>query len=208
MDTEYIDLVSLDGNRSIVFNGLFAVYISANDVLVKGIFSARKIDTAANKSLMRIENCHTLAGGSFNGAAGTFIDCTAGNSSFGFFNGASGTFINCTSTDINGGGSSFAGSSGASGVFINCTAGGGSFGYYGASGTFTNCIAGINSFGYFVGASGTFTNCTAGSNSFGNSSLTGKLYYCRLTSGTFRTVSGAGITRYCIDGDNTANNQG
>jgi hypothetical protein len=38
--------------------------------------------------------------------------------------------------------------------------------------------------------------------------LSGKLYYCRLTTGAFETVSGAGITRLCIDGDNVENNQG
>jgi hypothetical protein len=54
-----------------------------------------------------------------------------------------------------------------------------------------------------------FTNCIGGASSFGGDSatLTGKLYYCRLTSGTFQTVSGAGITRYCIDGNDATNNQ-
>ena len=56
-------------------------------------------------------------------------------------------------------------------------------------------------------ASGTFVNCTAGSNSFGD--LTGYASYCRITSGTnFPTVTGGGITRFCINGNNTADNQG
>jgi hypothetical protein len=37
--------------------------------------------------------------------------------------------------------------------------------------------------------------------------LSGKLYYCRLTVGTFETVSGGGRTVYCIDGTDTPNNQ-
>jgi hypothetical protein len=54
-----------------------------------------------------------------------------------------------------------------------------------------------------------FTNCIGGASSFDGASatLTGKLYYCRLTSGTFKTVSGSGITRYCIDGNGDTNNQ-
>lgn len=55
-------------------------------------------------------------------------------------------------------------------------------------------------------ASGTFERCIAGLNSFG-STLTGVLYYCRLTSGTFTTVSGGGRTYYCVDGNGNVNNQ-
>ena len=37
MNSQYIDLVSLDGNRSIVFNGSFTIEITANDVFVRGV---------------------------------------------------------------------------------------------------------------------------------------------------------------------------
>jgi len=37
--------------------------------------------------------------------------------------------------------------------------------------------------------------------------LSGKLYYCRLTYGTFKTVSLGGRTVLCIDGNNNQNNQ-
>ena len=37
MSTQYIDLVSLDGNKSIVFNGTATLRVSANDVFVKGV---------------------------------------------------------------------------------------------------------------------------------------------------------------------------
>jgi hypothetical protein len=133
-------------------------------------------------------------------------NCVGGNESFGTFGIASGTFTNCV-----GGAFAFGGDGTSSGVFTNCAGGDYAFGGSGtASGTFTNCVGGIESFGGSGGtASGTFTNCTGGSDSFGGEgTLTGKLYYCRLTSGAFETVSGGGITRYCIDGDNVANNQG
>jgi hypothetical protein len=104
-----------------------------------------------------------------------------------------------------------------SGIFINCTAGDFSFGGKDseaevgsdASGTFINCTAGEDSFGKDGTASGTFTNCIAGGRSFGGRGvLTGKLYYCRLTAGEFNTVTEPGITRLCLDGTNTENNQG
>jgi hypothetical protein len=38
--------------------------------------------------------------------------------------------------------------------------------------------------------------------------LSGKLFYCRLTLGTFATVSGSGRTYYCVDGNGDPNNQG
>ena len=99
----------------------------------------------------------------------------------------------------------------ASGTFTNCQGGGSSFGHGGtASGTFNNCQGGDYSFGGNGGtASGTFTNCTGGDSSFGGNGGTasGKLYYCRLTSGTFKTVSSGGRTVLCIDGNNNQNNQ-
>jgi hypothetical protein len=170
--------------------------------------------------------------GSFGVASGNFKNCIGGLSSFGriasgkfidcYVRGgdgfgsdvASGTFINCH-TDANG-----FGVSEASGTFINCTTVDFSFGYGdGAvvSGNFTNCVSGASGFGGNLGVnptieiSGNFTNCVSGAQSFGgtstNATLTGKLYYCRLTSGTFPTVSTGGRTIYCIDGNNNTNNQ-
>lgn len=175
----------------------------------------------------------TSAGYSFgyNGTAnGTFTNCTStGSLSFGgsYSSGtASGTFLNCKSVDVSFG-------LVASGTFTNCTAGNDSFGYYGtASGTFTNCVGSSSCFGYYGNASGNFYNCrgtfaafgsggtasgsfnscVATSVSFGGGggTLTGKLYYCRLTQSgqNFPTVSGGGITRLCITGSNVENNQG
>jgi hypothetical protein len=95
-------------------------------------------------------------------------------------------------------------------VFTNCTGGDYSFGIT-SLGTFTNCTAGINSFGGNGTSSGIFTSCVGGEYSFGGDlmgTLSGKLFYCRLTLGTFATVSGSGKTVYCVDGNGDPNNQG
>ena len=294
MNTDYIDLVSLDGNKSIVFNGSNTIEITTNDVFVRGVDVGTLNFTIANSlNLLRVENC---SGGdySFGGdggtASGTFTDCSGGDESFGGYNLANGTFTNCsggetafggsggiasgTFTDCTGGGDSFGGGSGnADGVFNSCTGGDSSFGTGGtadgtftnctggdysfggdggtadgtftdctggfdsfgggggtAYGTFTDCSGGNGSFGAFGTAGGIFNNCTGGKNSFGSEgtasgvfnsciggdrafggggggTLSGFLYYCRLTSGTFLTVSVGGRTVLCIDGNNNQNNQ-
>lgn len=204
MDTQYIDLVSLDGNRSVVFNATYngsnpdygSISITANNVFVKGVDVGTKLfRIATNLNLIKIENCK---GGeaSFGGwwdevsppvVSGTFIDCDGGQYAFG---GSGAT---------------------ASGTFVNCTGAADSYGESGtASGLFTNCISTTRSFGARGSANGTFTNCIGGENSFGNAvggTLTGRLFYCRLTSGTFKTVSGGGRTYYSIDGNGDTNNQ-
>lgn len=238
MGTQYIDLVSLDGNRSIIFNSANTagtISITANDVYVKGVdVETKNFTIGDNLNLLKIENCKggnsSFGGGvnasgtftncegnvnSFGGggtASGTFIDCKGGDFSFGGGGTASGTFINCSSGTASFGGAASL-SCTASGTFKNCTATSGSFGGGVASGTFIDCIGEEYCFGAAVGggtASGTFTNCIGGDSSFGNNftgTLTGKLYYCRLTTGSFNTVSGGGRTVYCIDGSNNTNNQ-
>ena len=187
MDEQYVDLVSLDGNRSVVFNGTGTISITANDVFVKGVNVGTKNFTIEDDlTLLKVENCQG-GNGSFGGsrtASGTFTDCQGGELSFGGFGIASGTFT-------------------------DCQGGFGSFGYFGeASGIFTNCQGDFRAFGSLGIASGTFTDCQSGDESFGgNGQLSGKLYYCRLTSGIFETVSGAGVTVLCIDGNNQINTQ-
>jgi hypothetical protein len=230
LDTQYIDLVSLDGDRSVIFNAELSINypysegsirVNTDNVFLKGIdVQTKNFEVYSNLNNLFIENCiggeysfggnNTITGtfinceggdrsfaGNNGTTSGTFIDCKSGNYSFGT-SGASGTFVNCTGIDIS--------YSNASGIFINCT---GNFGSQGTcSGTFTNCTGNFANSGL---ASGIFTNCVGDNASFGgggSGTLTGKLYYCRLTSGTFKTVSGGGVTRYCLDGNNTANNQG
>jgi hypothetical protein len=243
LDTQYIDLVSLDGNPSVIFNGVGGVDVSANDVFVKGINST-VFSIGDNLGLLRVENCIggsnsftsnlDLSGtfidcvgatGSFvsssGDVSGTFIDCAGGESSFN--TAASGTFTNCVAGDF-----SFGNSGSASGTFTNCIAGESSFGGDGgfASGTFTDCTSGQLSFGAFGTASGNFRNCiggtgcfgandvlstvsgifdncVAGSDSFGaTGSSQGKIYFCRLTNGTFPGTTGSGLIRASVDGNN------
>jgi hypothetical protein len=153
----------------------------------------------------------------------TFTNCISGGQSFG--NGsnvsieATAKFNNCTAGT---GSFGYGVAAYVVGTFNNCIAGAASFGAgpnSGASvtcdGIFNNCTAAATSFG----AGGTqaliydnaiLTNCTAGLDSFGgaNGNITGVLIGCRLTTGNFFTVSGAGKTRLCLDGSYTINNQG
>jgi hypothetical protein len=204
MSTQYIDLVSLDGNRSVIFNSADpggTISITANDVFVKGV-NVATILIGNNLNLLRIENCKaTIKINDGSIVSGTFIDCEGGNLMFG---GASASVTTV-----------------CSGTFINCVGGDNSFGINefnnsGFTGTAINCIGGYNSFGGVTGYccnifSGTATNCIGGDLSFGfggNGKLSGKLYYCRITVGTFLTVTGSGATYYCIDGNGNPNNQG
>ena len=237
MDTQHVNVVSLDGEMSVRLTG---INVTANNVLVRGIdVGTTNFLIGDDLTGLVAEKCR---GGdnSFGGFAslvvsGTFIGCTGGVRAFGGGGGstASGTFINCT-----GGGSAFSGGGGtpsgtfinctggssgfdgvASGVFVNCTAGnfayGFGFGGFGtASGTFINCTAGNTSFGAGGTASGTFINCTADADSFGatvfgsTGTLSGRVLYSRLTSGTFPTPSSGGLIRLSLDGTFTEVNLG
>jgi len=236
MDTQYIDLVSLDGNRSIIFNSSNAngtISITANDVFVKGVdVQSKEFQIGNNLNLLKVENCKggDLSFGYGQIVSGTFTNCIGGNYSFGNDGTASGTFINCIGGDSSFGGSIFNATT-ASGTFTNCI--GGDYSFAGtdasftffvggtASGTFKYCTASSYSFGGSNDtsglspgtASGSFTNCVGGVYSFGNdpvglSTLSGKLYWCKLTSGNFQTVSGSGQTRMCLTGTNVEDNQG
>jgi hypothetical protein len=158
-------------------------------------------------------NCNGLSesfgGGSLGNSSGTFQKCIGGNLSFGGDGTASGTFNNCV-----GGNYSFGGDNGsggvASGTFNNCVGGDNSYGesIFGVSSpTLNNCVGGTNSFGVSA-FSGKASYCIGGSGSFASAgTLRGQLYWCRLTSGTFATISSGGRTIYCIDGSNNTNNQ-
>jgi hypothetical protein len=172
---------------------------------------------------------HSFGGDSANG---TFTNCIAGSYSFGG-NQVNGYFYNCRASEYSfgfnencfasglfvgciGGFSCFGSALGsnANGTFIDCTGNAGCFGANAfCGGNFTKCVAGDGgSFG--GGSSGVAANrfnyCIGGENAFGGGGgqLTGVLSYCRLTTGTFPTVSLSGKTRYCLDGSDTTNNQG
>jgi hypothetical protein len=207
IDTQYIDFVSLTGDADVeIIND---IYVTANDVFLKGLKTSLLFNIGTNLSLLVCDTCVGLGNWSFgyNGPyvnSSTFNNCIGGMFAFTSGFGVSGKFTNCIGGDY-----SFYYRT--SGVFTNCIGGNYSFGRSFASGTFNNCIAGIDSFGTYSVASGTFNNCVGGIRSFGGGGgdgiLTGKLYYCRLTSGTFITVSNGGRTYYCVDGNGNTNNQ-
>jgi hypothetical protein len=194
MNTNNINLVSLDGNRSIIFNSSDnegTIRVSANDAIVRGIDTlSKQFRVGNNLNLLRVENCKggnesfylpTSAG--IN--TGTYINCQGGAGSFGSSPNVNvqGSYIDCLVTGTGGFGSA-----------IDAT----------ASGTFTNCVAGNLSFGYNATTSGTFNNCVGGAGSFGGGlygTLTGKLYRCQLTDGEFVTPTGSGKIVLGIDGD-------
>lgn len=185
LDGQNVNLVSLDGETSVIFSGTGTIYVSVNNVYIKGIdVKSKNFTIAGNLGNIIIEKCK---GGdfSFGGdptygsnpltVSGTFIDCIGANYSFGNRGIASGTFINCT-----GGTYSFGGYNSAGGTFKNCTGDYGSFGGNGvASGVFIECTTGNSAgFGTSGNASGTFTRCLS-SNGFGtNGTASGQFYYC------------------------------
>jgi hypothetical protein len=199
MDTQYINLVSLDGNRSVLFNATEAnpptengsIKIDANNVFVKGVDVGGKPFQVSGNNLNSIvvENCK---GGnySFNDSelsgyemSGTFINCEGGSYSFGGSISlmtnpiVSGRFIDCISGEKSFGGGNGLGT--ASGFFKNCQSiGDSSFGYI-ASGNFSNCKSSNYSFAYNGTASGIFNNCEANILSFGaNGSVLGTFNNC------------------------------
>jgi hypothetical protein len=223
VDTQFVDLIGMEAQKlrrgavpAVVIGGN-TLNVTANDVRVKGIsVGTQEFRTGSNLPLQIFEDC--IGGvGTFNSISvlsGTFINCIGGSSSFaGSLPGgtpiANGTFINCVTE------SGFGGN--ATGLFVNCQAnspgGLGSFASGStADGTFIDCQSGSRSFGgRSIGgisgiASGTFINCIGSTDSFGGgsgSTATGKFYQCRLTSGsgTFQTVTGTGLMRECIDGN-------
>lgn len=218
LDTQYIDIVSLTGERDILITGSNTVSITANDVYVKGIDVGTKNFTIADDlPLLKLNNCK---GGdlSFGGTA----DPSPGDPPLPQIL-VNGIFINCE-----GGNLSFAGNGIASGRFENCIGGESSFGYDIIGGTFINCKGGDFSFGGAEGdIDGYFENCTGGEGSFtvtgtildgtilkectgdlysfaSNGFIEGNLYNCQLTSGSFNTlnIQGNGAIVLSIDGDN------
>jgi hypothetical protein len=176
IDAEYVDIVGLGAQFQspavIVTNN--TLNITANDVRVSGIsVGTQQFKIGNNKSLQVFENC-TGGIGSFGTSQGSVV---------------SGKFTNCVGLE-----ESFGGTGGtASGVFTNCSAAAGSFG------------GGVPE----ADASGVFLNCSAGGSSFGggpgdDGNLTGKLISCRIIDigASYRTPSGSGIIRFCLDGDN------
>jgi hypothetical protein len=225
MNTQFIDLVSLDGQRSIKFssvNPVGTIRIQADNVFIKGVDVGNKnFQIDSNLNYVICENCK---GGdySFGGSSteenlevtGRFLNCEGGNFSFGGKNRAMGNFIDCKGGGYSfGGNTSSGGGSLASGNFINCT--GGSFSFGGgrrgeASGNFINCKGGDYCFGGGsdgVGSnisSGTFRNCIGRTYSFGGEFSTASGIYidCKADANSFGSASStsSGSFYRCVAG--------
>jgi hypothetical protein len=220
LDTQYIDILSITGERDILVTGSNTISISADNVFVRGIdVDAKNFTIADNLPSIKLVNCK---GGdlSFGGTIDPPISGSLPLTSVL----VNGTFIDCEGGDL-----SFAGNGIASGIFENCTGGDSSFGYDIIGGTFINCEGGDFSFGGGQGDldAGYFENCTGGEGSFtiigtilpdtilkdcigdlysfaSQGFIEGNLYGCRLTSGSFNTlnIQGSGSITLGIDGDN------
>jgi hypothetical protein len=162
LDTEYIDIVSITGERDIFITGSGTISVAANDIYLKGIDVGTKNFNIAGLNLyvdswpkLKVKNCK---GGDYSFGG---IPTPASGSPVSPGITVGGTFVDCE-----GGNYSFAGNGQAYGTFINCIGGNGSFGTY-CDGTFTNCIAGNYSFAFPNDIEGgTFIDCTAGHHSF------------------------------------------
>lgn len=227
LDTQWINVTSLTSQPDVVIDSspsLDALNVQANNVKITGIKTSNYI-TVLTDTGSTFANC--IAGdysfGSLGSTVlGTYVNCVAGQYSFGGGpSTASGIFINCS-----GGLYSFGSEAIASGYFRDCF---GEFASFGggvgaiASGTFINCSGEINCFGFTF--TGIAYNCISTDESFGwfqNNGIcyscisngdsykmnNGYLYYCRLITGTFATITGTGKIILGIDGNNNVQNLG
>ena len=211
MNTQFIDLVSLDGNRSIIFNSSNSagtISITANNTFIRGVnVLTKSFKISSGLNLLRVENCQggdNSFGYVDNGVtftlSSTFIDCVAGNNSFGHRPNIGGN----SQINLN-----------INGTFTNCTAGNNSFGYntnnqVGSPTTLTfnfakltNCKAGDNSFGVHISPRvgsviqfnfSEFTDCKSGVESFG---------YINDVNGIIQSTLNLTIFENCIAGDDS-----
>jgi hypothetical protein len=169
--------------------------------------------------------CFDDDGGSMRVESCMFLNCSSGFNCFGYdlesssFNLVINCVSNSTSFRVNGdyfncysiGGGSFTNLTES--ILTNCFAYNNSF--FGSNCVFNNCISGQSgesSFWNYIDTSNEYNNCKAGLNSFiefdnNEGSTENKLYFCRLTEGTFPSSTGVGLIRQSIDGSNNLINQ-
>ena len=196
LDTEYLDVISLTGERDVYITGSGTIFVNSDNITVRGMdVDTKNFTITSSFPNTIIKNCK---GGdySFGGdstllnafiMAGTFIDCEGGDYSFAGNGFAYGTFINCI-----GGDNSFGNN--CDGIFTNCVGGDNSFATQGSieGGTFKNCTGGDNSFASLlnIDQGSTLKECVGGINSFASSGLIyGLLQGCQLTLGNFNALN-------------------
>lgn len=220
VDTPYIDIVSLTGDRDIYFTGS-TIEISADNVYIRGIdVGTNNFTITSSLPGVIIKNCK---GGdeSFGGDASliqnytigsTFIDCEGGDYSFAGAGLAYGTFMNCVGGDYSFGQNCW-------GYFENCLAGDYSFAYQGniQGGSMIDCQGGEESFAFngdiLTDGASILRNCAGGYGSFAkgpSSSVTALLQGCKIYfddfNATITAVNAGGAVRDCINGDNSSAN--
>jgi hypothetical protein len=156
LDTEYLDVISLTGERDVYITGSGTIFVNSDNITVRGMdVDIKNFTITSSFQNTIIKNCK---GGdeSFGGSPTPPIGLPA----------SPGYTIDSTFIDCEGGDRSFAGYGSAYGTFINCIGGDESFGNY-CDGTFTDCIGGNNSFATLGNIEGgTIKNCIAGDASF------------------------------------------
>jgi hypothetical protein len=229
MDTEYIDLISLTGNRDVVFDidviDPFqaddntgdvvstgeCLLVDTDNVFVKGIKGKFYLSPNWDDYWGEGEDYILPIQVSNNLPSIVIENCEGGIWSFGgdvsFGSNpitVNGTYINCSGSIY-----SFAGSGGvAAGLFINCN--GSNYGLFAgdgggiASGVFINCtVTGTNSFADFGEASGTFTNCQGGNSCFGAVGIASGIFNSCIGNGSAFGGNGgtaSGIFNNCVGG--------
>ena len=185
INTPYIDIVSLTGNRDVQING--CIVSAGANVYLKGINAGtdKIIILNSTENSLIFENCIALGTESFsqklnaNGNLyGTFIECEGGISSFNPFNGdidATSKFVRCKSLDGSFGGTGYS-TLDIYGYFEDCEGRSNCFGYSNRDGAghvtaiFKRCKATNYSFGNNCIITGSkFIECEVeGDNSFGS----------------------------------------
>jgi hypothetical protein len=184
VDSQYVDIVSLTGNRDIIFNGA-TIKVTGNDVFIRGIdVGTKQFFIESNLNNLKLENCK------------------GGLNSYAFNGTISGNLNNCV-----GGGNSFAYGGTISGTVTNCTADGNSFANSGTiSGTVKNCYGGTSSFARFGTISGIVENCSGGNFSFNPCTITGSLAYNVIRSGGSFATPTTGTNVHYRNGNGTTDN--
>lgn len=195
VDKPYINVVSLDGERSVIFNGSGSIQVLQDNITVKGIDVQDKIFRVKYNLLYTIiDNCkggdYSFSDLSSVGLACFLKNCEGGDYSFGYYGNITGTLTNCKGGDYSFGTSLTYNYQENTGLFIECEAGQRSFSfwnYYMANPVYAS--------GRYVRCKGTSQSFGMGYNNGGMSNMQGFMTYCELLQLNITTV-GNGIIMY------------
>lgn len=183
-DTDYINVISLDGECSVILTGSYPIVdVNSNNSYIKGFnCSYGKLTVGSGLNLTTIDKCkgglYSFGSTELNTISSTFIDCEGTDYCFGSYGGAQ------PNGSVNG-------------KFIRCKAGSNSFGFgcSSISATFIDCeCTGTSNFGCNVSQinSGKYINCTSGSASFGYYTNFEDVLFKNCVGGTYCFGAGVG----------------